>query len=278
MKPSAMPRNRQAYDCGPNDGPRLNPRLRPAPTGDISGVVDEIRSAAFSFAPAKRFRALLTPAALAEWPSFAASWDDLGVDAYMADGGRYRRRRFAAFAVSADGVVRKPHQPHYQSRDYNPLNGGVERWFGPVTAAVAAHPVTLGLLEAGQRVFDALTPAPERPAAWHVELHQFRIEARDGQVGQPTPEGLHRDGVDWVLVALVNRRNVESGITSVFGLDHAPLGDFTLRDPLDAVFLQDARVFHGVTSIRPLKPDEPAQRDVAVITFRAEPLRLPSPV
>ena len=105
-------------------------------------------------------------------------------------------RGFAAFAVSSDGIVRKAHQPHYQSRDYNLLNGGIERWFEPVTEAVAAHPVTLGLLYAGRKVFDALTPASDRPQAWHVELHQFRIEAHAGQIGQPTPEGVHRDGVD----------------------------------------------------------------------------------
>ncbi|MGH6793970.1 MAG: 2OG-Fe dioxygenase family protein, partial [Methylocella sp.] len=135
----------------------------------------------------------------------------------------------------------------------------------------------LGLLAAGLRLFDALTPAPDRPRSWHVELHQLRIEARAGQTGEPTPEGLHRDGVDWVLVVLVNRQNVESGVTSIYGLDHRHLGDFTLTDPLDAVFLQDDRVFHGVTAIDALEPNRAAHRDVAVITFRAAPLRLPSP-
>jgi hypothetical protein len=119
---------------------------------------------------------------------------------------------------------------------------------------------------------------PDRPQVWHVELHQFRIEARGGQPGQPTPEGMHRDGVDWVLVVLVDRKNVESGVTSIFGLDHSHLGDFTLTKPLDAVFLQDTRIFHAVTAIRALKPNQAAPRDVAVITFRAEPLRLPSPL
>jgi hypothetical protein len=247
-------------------------------TGDISVIVEEVRLAGFSFAHAEKFRALLTPATLSEWLSFAASWEDLGVDTYMADGGRYRRRRFAAFAVSSEGVVRKAHQPHYQSRDYNLLNGGIERWFEPVTDAVATHPVTLGLLYTGQKVFDALTSALDRPQAWHVELHQFRIEAHPGQIGQPTPEGLHRDGVDWVLVMLVNRKNVERGVTTIYGLDHRHLGDFTLTDPLDAVFLQDNRVFHGVTAIRALEPNEVARRDVAVITFRAAPLRLRGPV
>jgi hypothetical protein len=255
---------------------KLLPRPARPMNGDISATVEKIRSTGFSLAPAKLFRTFLTPSALAEWPSFAASWNDLGIDTYMADGGRYRRRRFAAFAVSSGGVVRKAHQPHYQSRDYNPLNGGIERWFGAVSEAITVHPVTLSLLDIGRQVFDALTPAPSRPEAWHVELHQFRIEARARQAGQPTPEGLHRDGVDWVLVLLVDRKNVESGVTSIFGLDRCHLGDFTLTDPLDAVFLQDNRVVHGVTTIRPLDANQVARRDVAVITFRAEPLCLPS--
>ena len=50
-------------------------------TGDISVIAEEIRSAGFGFAPAEQFRALLTPAALAEFRSFAASWENLGVDA-----------------------------------------------------------------------------------------------------------------------------------------------------------------------------------------------------
>jgi hypothetical protein len=42
-------------------------------------------------------RALLGPEAVADWDVFADSWNDLGLDRFMADGGRYRRRRFAAF-------------------------------------------------------------------------------------------------------------------------------------------------------------------------------------
>src|SRR5260221_9405133 len=67
---------------------------------------------------------------LSDWDAFAASWDDLEVDAYLADRGRYRRRRHAAYSVQPDGpIIRKPHQPHYQSVDYNRLYGGIERWF-----------------------------------------------------------------------------------------------------------------------------------------------------
>ena len=188
----------------------------------------------------------------------------------MADGGRYRRRRFAAFRATSDGIIRKPHQPHYQSRDYNPLTGGVERWFEPVTEAVARHPALTAILRTCHSLFDRLTPAELRPEAWHVEIHQFRIEARAGAEGRPTPEGMHRDGVDWVLVLLVSRVNIVSGETTIGDLARRPLGSFTLTEPLDAAFTDDNRVFHGVTPVTPLEPAQPGHRDVLVVTFRRE--------
>ncbi|MEJ0044812.1 MAG: 2OG-Fe dioxygenase family protein [Rhodospirillales bacterium] len=42
-------------------------------------------------------RTLLETRGLTDWARFSDSWNDLGVDTYMADGGRYRRRRYAAF-------------------------------------------------------------------------------------------------------------------------------------------------------------------------------------
>ena len=106
------------------------------------------------------------------------------------------RPDLARFAVSGDGAVRKPAQPHYQSRDFNTLNGGIARWFDPVTDGAADSAAFQAILRICHTLFDGLTPAP----AWHVEAHQFRITAHPGQLGQPTPEGMHQDGVDWVLV------------------------------------------------------------------------------
>jgi hypothetical protein len=234
-------------------------------TRDISAA---LRAAGFRRVAPRETDTLLGPEAIAGWDAFADSWNDLGLDRFMADGGRYRRRRFAAFSASPDGIVRKPHQPHYQSRDYNGLNGGVQRWFEPVLDTVAEHPVTQGVLRQGLALFHPLTVDP--PKAWHVELHQFRIEAGDGEAGLPTPEGAHRDGVDWVIVMLVDRRNVASGVTDIFANDGARLGAFTLEQPRDTVFLDDHRVMHGVTAIHPLEPGVPARRDVLVATFRRE--------
>jgi hypothetical protein len=230
-------------------------------------LTDGLRADGYRFVAAPAMRDLLAQTGrLIDWPAFAASWDDLGPDTYMADGGRYRKRRHAVFGVTADTIVRKPPQPHYQSRDYNPLNGGIERWFEPVLPSIGAGPTMTTVLTFCRTLFGRLSPA----RAWHVEVHQFRIEARTGQIGRPTPEGMHRDGVDYVLVLLVSRRNIASGMTSVHDLSGQPLGHFTLTEPFDAALVDDARVMHGVTPVEPLDPAEPGHRDVLVVTFRRD--------
>ena len=86
-------------------------------------------------------------------------------------------------------------------------------------------------------------------------------------VGLWIHEGLHRDGVDYVLVLLVTRRNIVSGVTSIHALDGSELGHFTLTDPFDAALVDDRRVAHGVTAVVPIDPTVPAYRDVLVVTF-----------
>jgi hypothetical protein len=245
--------------------PHLMTHRPPARLSDVSAAVARD---GYAFVGGDFMRSLLKDAGLRDWESFAQSWDQLDTDTYMADGGRYRRRRHAAFAVSAAEIVRKPHQPHYQSRDYNPLNGGIERWFKPVSDEIGHHPAMQAVLRMCHRCFDGLTPADVRPAAWHAEVHQFRIEAKPGREGRPTPEGMHRDGVDWVLVLLVARENIARGTTAIHDLQGRRLGTFTLALPFDAAVVDDGRVFHGVTPVRPQDSAQPAYRDVLVVTFR----------
>ena len=228
-----------------------------------------IRNAGFAFAHAPEMRAALQQAGfLTDWQAFAASWADLGLDTYMADGGRYRKRRFAVFGASIGepGIIRKLHQPHYQSRDYNPLNGGIERWFSPILPEVASGASMTTILSFCRNLFELLSGAGN----WHIEVHQFRIEARPGQEGRPTPEGRHRDGVDHVLVLLIGRNNIQSGVTTIHDLGGDSLGSFTLTDPLDAAIVDDQRVLHGVTPVEPVDPVKPGFRDVLVVTFRKE--------
>jgi len=231
-----------------------------------AAMVDE----GFGFVQGADMRELLgAHGTLSDWAAFAESWNHLELDTYMADGGRYRRRRHAVYHATAGGgsAVRGPHEPHFQAIDYNPMNGGIARWFEPIEPGIGDGSSMRTILGFSQSLFGGLAPATLR---WRIEVHQFRIEARPSEQGRPTPEGLHRDGVDYVLVLLVNRQNIARGTTTVHDLRGRPLGDFTLTSPLDAALVDDTRVAHGVTPVEPIDPSAPAYRDVLVVTFKKD--------
>ena len=235
---------------------------------DTSALYPKLQRDGFAFVTAEIMRRLLNePQALDDWHAFADSWNDLAPDTYLAAQGRHRRRRHATFSIEADGELRRAaHQPHYQSLQHNPLQGDIQRWFRPMRPALADGASLHRILQFSYELFAALMATPRR---WHVEAHQFRIEARAGEPGEPTPEGVHRDGVDYVLVLLIDRENIESGTTTIHDHDGGLLGSFTLTHALDAALVDDARVFHGVTAVTPLDPAQPAHRDVLVVTFKA---------
>ena len=190
------------------------------------------------------------------------SWDDLAPDAYLKDGGHYRRRRHSCFVVEGGEVVEAPHRAHWQPVEYNALHGGMQRWFEPMDHHVLQAPAWNKLLVSLAEVSSDLKG--EKP--WYVEAHQFRIDT-DGGIGRPTPEGAHRDGVDLVAVFLVGREAIKGGETRVFE-SNGPAGQrFTLTEPWSLLLLDDERVIHESTPIQPLGAH--GYRDTLVLTLRA---------
>ena len=235
---------------------------------DTSALHSQLHGEGFAFVTAQTMRQLLgEPQMQDDWAAFVASWNDLAPDTYLATRGRHRRRRHATFSVDAAGEIkREPHKPHFQSLQHNALQGDIQRWFEPIQPTIADGAGVHVILDFCRRLFSALAPTTLH---WHVEMHQFRIEARVGEPGEPTPEGVHRDGVDYVLVLMIDRENIESGTTTIHAHDGSLLGSFTLTHALDAAVVDDARVCHGVTAVTPVDPSQPAHRDVLVVTFRA---------
>jgi len=204
----------------------------------------------------------LTGCSLAALQALRPSWDDLPPDAYLKDGGHYRRRRHSCFVVAGDEVTLAPHRAHWQPVEYNALHGGMQRWFEPMEQTIVQAPAWRQLLRGVAQVCSALKG--ERP--WYVEAHQFRIDT-EGGIGRPTPEGAHRDGVDLVAVFLVSREGIKGGETRVFEAD-GPAGQrFTLTEPWSLLLLDDERVIHESTPIQPLAGA--GHRDTLVLTCRA---------
>ena len=207
---------------------------------------------------------------LAQLDSLRQTWSDLPKDAYLRDGGNYRSRRHSCFVHDlGSGIAEVPHRAHWQSTDYNALHGGIERWFEPIEEAVRAHPELLKMLAAFGRLFATLHPTTR----WFIEAHQFRIDTAEG-IGRPTPEGAHRDGVDYVVVILIERSEVRGGETRVFQARGSAGVRFTMTRAWTALLLDDDAVIHETT---PIQPDQrPGVRDTLVITYRAAGFQEPA--
>ena len=237
-----------------------------APFISRDAVVDTLRSRGYAVL-APEDVATLCDVSLEALQALASSWDDLPADEYLRDGGRYRQRRHACFVVGADGCAQVPHRAHYQPLDYNALHGGLQRWFAPIAPAIIAAAAWARML----RALGACLREVRACDPWYVEAHQFRIDTRDG-IGRPTPEGAHRDGVDFVAVLIVHRDAIRGGETRVFEADGPDGQRFTLTDPWSLLLLDDTRMIHETTPIQSAAAGAESgsgHRDTLVLTFRA---------
>ncbi len=162
-----------------------------------------------------------------------------------------------------------PHRAHWQPTAYNALHGGIERWFEPIESLVTGQAAWRRLLGALGTLFAQARPAPR----WYIEAHQFRIDTQSG-IGRPTPEGAHRDGVDFVALLLVNRSRIRGGETRVFQAHAASGVRFTMEEPWSLLLLDDERVVHETTPIQPDGGD--GVRDTLVLTYRAAGFQSPA--
>lgn len=204
----------------------------------------------------------LTNQTVADLNNLGEHWQDLPRDPYLKDGGRYRFRRHASYMLSGAELTMVPHRAHWQSLDYNALHGGIERWFEPITQALANNLAWQAVIKNTAGLLSSIKPV----STWFIEAHQFRIDTSDG-IGRPTPEGAHRDGVDFVGVFLINRHGIKGGETRIFEANTSAGLRFTLTEPWSVLLMNDERMIHETTPIQPTMPH--GYRDTLVLTFRS---------
>jgi hypothetical protein len=206
----------------------------------------------------------LTPAMQSAWAQLAAEYPQMPPDEFLPGGASYRFRRYDSFRFSPQtgALELLPHQSYFQSRDINAVTGGIVREFAPLTDTIANNAYLHELIRFDFAQFP-LTDA-QRGHEWQVDVHLIRVVAHAGEVGHPTPEGIHRDGAEYVTVHLAELDNVTGGEVTVYDDDKRHLTSFTLQNVLDAYLFRDAVLWHGVTPIQPAS-DEQGVR--SILTF-----------
>jgi hypothetical protein len=188
-----------------------------------------------------------------------ASYDDCPVDEYMGHGTRFKR--FAQYRLSpADGggwgFERLEHRDYTTFKKFNAVAGGIRRVYEPIEADFT------GLIAAGIEGLEL-----DRSEDWQINVHQNRSRAGGLDAPAPlTPEGVHHDGHEFVMIAVLRKVNVAGAQTRLWNPgEDEPFWTGTLEDG-QAVLLDDRAIAHDVTDVESADGN-PAHRDIVIVAF-----------
>jgi hypothetical protein len=207
----------------------------------------------------------------AQWERLRGDWDCLELDKYLKGGATFRRRRYGRYYWSSvsDELLPLPSEPYFQPENENGYAGGLDRAFAPLLPHTAANPF-LGAM--ARFTFRRLPLTPEkRRQTWEVRIHQIRIITSPHEVGEPAPEGIHQDGTDFLTLHMVRRENIAGAETTIYDLERRPIRSYTMREPMDSLILEDPRILHGVTPVRPADGMSVGVRDLLGLDFILSP-------
>jgi hypothetical protein len=206
----------------------------------------------------------------ADWERFSQFWEELPLDAYMGDGGTYRRRKYSAISHQLDsGAIRPLNDDGFlQSKEINRLNGDIMRRFEPVDPALLGSSVVRHLLARfTARIAETASGGEPVPRVRRVNIHQHRISAAGTESGNPTPEGIHRDGVEYIVMMLVARKDVSGGSSTLYDNAGTPFLTLTLTNPGDYIFLDDRTCLHSASPVQVAPSAAQGHRDMFFLEF-----------
>lgn len=154
---------------------------------------------------------------------------------------------------------------HDQHTDYRKY----PRSFTETTTELATDPVFRDVLLG---VANLTAQALKRPAVqFDLTAHHTYVEATAARDGDNSPEGIHQDGYDYIVSALVmERRNIVGGMSRVFQSDKiSPILTATLRSG-QGILQPDkgTSLWHDVTSFSVLEAGKVAFRTSIGIDIR----------
>ncbi|MEK7083502.1 MAG: 2OG-Fe dioxygenase family protein, partial [Patescibacteria group bacterium] len=165
----------------------------------------------------------------------------------------HRRRSLARFRVRKVSehcwnVVR------ISAGDYSQSQGGDDfreaaRTFQEMDRKVTVYPSFTKLLMRFGQIVERIHGHPEY---LEINAHQMTTIARHGKFGDGAPEGIHQDGMDYIVSALViERKHIHGGMSYVYGSDKKTLYLHTTLRPGFGIFQTDIEspFWHAVTPI-----------------------------
>ncbi|PSB01717.1 2OG-Fe dioxygenase family protein [Merismopedia glauca] len=183
-------------------------------------------------------------------------FDNMPVDPYIK--GNYRFRRLSRFSLAENELIKLPHGYLFQSKEYNPLVGDIKREFSEIEDGLIQ-------LDAFQKMVLAFRDSCKLHPEVEIGVHQIRTTCHLDTLGNPAPEGIHRDGTDFIGIFCVDRHNIAGGETHLYmNKKEKPVFRKVLQSG-ELLLVNDNQFFHFTTPIQALSEGE-GTRDVFVLT------------
>ena len=231
----------------------------------------ELADKKYSFISGNEFN---IPAELqSDFENFKRDWEYLEPDNYLKTEAIYRFRRLHYFYIhpKRDEVVPMPLRAFFQPESDNAYTGGIHRKYEPFLEQTFNNRFLHELIKFSFWQSPASKDEALTNQAWEADIHMIRIISSSEQTGEPTPEGIHRDGGDCGFVFLMNRQNVDGAVSTVYNNDRQPIESHTLTNQMDGMFFWDPHVLHSVSSMYPKDPKQRAVRDALLFGFFPKP-------
>ena len=194
---------------------------------------------------------------------FLTSYNNLPIDKYVEENGPPKRfRRYMRYDVntekhddysifSSDDRIFSQNVSDYRGEPrtfelIEPKNVG-NLWLTDFITQVSALAILNECLKTDVCVLES------KVKSLTVDVHQVRQIAYPEQESHNSPEGIHRDGADYIVSALVmNRINIKGGESIVYDKDKKEIYRTTLRED-EGIFQEDREQWHHVSGIEPVR-------------------------
>ena len=205
------------------------------------------------------------------WLSLSIDYADLPPDDFLPGEASYRFRRYGRYCLvpASEELIRLPHENYFQSSDINQVTGGFVRQFAPLLDTTFDNSFLQELIRFDFRQFPIADEMKLFP--WEVQVHLIRVTGSSQECGYPTPEGIHKDGAEFVAVHLAELVNADGGDVSVYDNDRNLLAKYRLEQVMDFYLLNDRRRWHQADPIRPKQAAHQAIRSILTFDYHHAP-------
>ena len=169
----------------------------------------------------------------------------------------FRKRAMSQFSVQFDhsnpNITRKDASPYIQD-DIGKYTRSLPRSYPESPEKIIQNPSVLRLVEEFSSLIKKIRPETEKLT---VKVHPTSVVCRPSQQSKPSLEGIHSDGADYIVSALVvSRKGIVGGESIVYDNDRKTELLRTLLQPGEGIFQNDKHLFHDVTPIAKQKSSE----------------------